>query len=388
MTATEQEVGTTTEFGWTPEHRDLRDAVRRVLATRAPLSRARELAESGTRHDPALWSVLAEQLGLQGLAIPTDLGGSGASRLELAIAMEEMGAVLLGGPFLSTVVLAAEALLASSDEAAQAEHLPRIAAGELTATLAVVEADGRWHEDGIATVATGTGGDVRLTGTKEIVLDGADAELLIVAARGERGVSLYTVDAGAAGLDRERLAVLDLTRPLARITLADTPATLLGTDGAGWAVVEQVRRAATILVAAEQVGASTTVVAMTAEYAKTRRQFGRPIGSFQGVKHRLADMAVRLEMSRSAAYWAAWQTPGSDDEALGAAVAGSYCSDSFLQSAKDMIQLHGGIGFTWEHDSHLFLRRARLDASVVGGSAEHRAALLPLILPESTEASA
>jgi alkylation response protein AidB-like acyl-CoA dehydrogenase len=149
-----------------------------------------------------------------------------------------------------------------------------------------------------------------------------------------------------------------------------------------------VQRTAAVLLAAEQVGAMSTLVEMTAEHARTRRAFGRPIGAFQGVKHRLADMAVRLEMSRSAAYWAAWQPPGSPDAALGAAVAGSYCSESFLQTAKDTIQLHGGTGFTWEHDAHLFLRRARADATLAGSPAEHRAALVPLVLPELAEVPA
>jgi alkylation response protein AidB-like acyl-CoA dehydrogenase len=373
------------EFTWTPEQQDLRASTRRLLQQRAPLAKARELAEAGARHDPELWRAMAQQIGLQGLVLPEEHGGSGGSRVEQAVVLEEMGRVLLGGPFLPTV-LAAEALVASGDEAAQAEHLPAIAEGERTATLAVVEADGRWHAEG--TTARGSGDDVRLTGTKELVLDGADADLVLVAARGERGVSLYAVLPGADGLEAERLDPLDLTRPLARLRLRDTPARLVGADGAAAAVLEQVQRTAAVLLAAEQVGAMSTLVELTAEHARTRRAFGRPIGAFQGVKHRLADMAVRLEMSRSAAYWAAWQPPGSPDAALGAAVAGSYCSESFLQTAKDTIQLHGGTGFTWEHDAHLFLRRARADATLAGSPAEHRAALVPLVLPELAEVPA
>jgi alkylation response protein AidB-like acyl-CoA dehydrogenase len=376
------------EFTWTPEQQDLRASTRRLLAQRAPLARTRELAESGTRTDPALWTAMAQQAGLQGLALPEEHGGSGGSWVELAVVLEEMGRVLLGGPFLSTVVLGAEALLASGDAAAQAEHLPAIAEGERTATLAVVEGDGRWRADSIATRATGSGAEVRLSGTKELVLDGADADLVLVLAQGERGLSLYAVDRGADGFAAERLDPLDLTRPLARLILRDVPARLVGEDGGGAAVLEHVRRAAAVLLAAEQVGAMSTLVDLTAEHARTRRAFGRPIGAFQGVKHRLADMAVRLEMSRSAAYWAAWQPPGSPDAAMGAAVAGSYCSESFLQTAKDTIQLHGGTGFTWEHDAHLFLRRARADATLAGSPAEHRAALVPLVLPELAEVPA
>jgi alkylation response protein AidB-like acyl-CoA dehydrogenase len=375
------------EFTWTAEQQDLRASTRRLLAQRAPRSRTRELAEAGTRTDPALWTALAQQAGLQGLALPEEHGGSGGSWVELAIVLEEMGRVLFGGPFLSTV-LAAEALLASGDAGAQAEHLPAIAEGGRTATLAVVEGDGRWRAESIATRATGSGAEVHLTGVKELVLDGADADLVLVLAQGERGLSLYAVAAGAAGLEAERLDTLDLTRPMARLRLRDVPARLVGEDGGGAAVLEHARRATTVLLAAEQVGAMNTLVDLTAEYARTRRAFGRPIGAFQGVKHRLADMAVRLEMSRSAAYWAAWQPPGSPDAALGAAVAGSYCSVSFLQTAGDTIQLHGGTGFTWEHDAHLFLRRARADATLAGTPAEHRAALVPLVLPELAEVPA
>jgi alkylation response protein AidB-like acyl-CoA dehydrogenase len=373
------------EFTWTPEQQDLRASTRRLLQQRAPLPRARELAEAGSRHDPQLWTALAQQIGLQGLALPEEHGGSGGSLVELAVVFEEMGRVLFGGPFLPTV-LAAEALVASGDAAAQAEHLPAVAEGERTATLAVARAGGRWRADG--TTAQGSGDGVRLTGVKELVLDGADADLLLVLARGERGPSLYAVAAGAEGLEAERLDPLDLTRPLARLHLRDTPARLVGEDGGGAAVLAHVQRTAAVLLAAEQVGAMSTLVEMTAEHARTRRAFGRPIGAFQGVKHRLADMAVRLEMSRSAAYWAAWQPPGSPDAAMGAAVAGSYCSESFLQTAKDTIQLHGGTGFTWEHDAHLFLRRARADATLAGSPAEHRAALVPLVLPELAEVPA
>ena len=375
------------EFTWTPEQQDLRASTRRLLQQRASLSRARELAEAGTRHDSELWRALAQQIGLQGMALPEEHGGSGGTWVELAIVLEEMGRVLLGGPFLSTV-LAAEALVASGDEGLQAEHLPAIAEGERTATLAVVEGSGRWEPSGIATRATGSGDDVRLTGVKELVLDGADAGLLLVAAQGEQGLSLYAVAAGAEGLEAERLDTLDLTRPMARLHLRDTPARLVGEDGGAATVLGHVQRAATLLLAAEQVGGMSTLVDLTAEHARTRRAFGRPIGAFQGVKHRLADMAVRLEMSRSAAYWAAWQPPGSPNAAMGAAVAGSYCSESFLQTAKDAIQLHGGTGFTWAHDAHLFLRRARADATLAGSPAEHRAALVPLVLPELAEVPA
>ncbi|TDC89818.1 acyl-CoA dehydrogenase family protein [Actinomadura sp. 7K507] len=375
------------EFSWTPEHGDLRAAVRGVLTAKAPLSRARELAEAGERHDPEMWETLAAQLGLQGLGLPEEHGGSGGSLVDLAIVMEEMGAVLFGGPFLPTAVLAANVLAALPRDPVAGELLPPLAEGELTATVAVVEADGRWAPESVRSSARrGTGGPV-LDGDKELVLDGADAEVILVLAQSEAGATWYAVEGAAAGLTRVPRQVLDGTRPAARLEMRGTPARRIGERGGGWAVAERMRRTAAILLAAEQAGAAGELVRRTAEYAKTRRQFGRPVGGFQGVKHRLADMAVRHEMARSAAFWAAWQEPGSSGQDFGSLVARSYCGGAFLQTAKDAIQLHGGIGFTWEHDAHLFLRRARLDATLLGGEAEARSALLPHVLTDLTDPS-
>jgi alkylation response protein AidB-like acyl-CoA dehydrogenase len=351
------------EFAWTAEHRQLRETVRAVLSDRAPVPRARELAGSGARHDPELWAALAGDIGLQGLALPEEHGGSGATLVDLAVVADEMGRVLYGGPFLSTVALAAPALLAADDPAAAAEYLPRIAEGTLTATLALG-----------AAVTADAGG--RLTGTADLVLDGADADLLLVPA----GPDLYAVEAGADGLERTNLDTLDGTRRIGRLALRDVAARRIGDPGTGERAVAAARRVATVVVAAEQVGGMDTCVARTAEYARTRRQFGRLIGSFQGVKHRLADMAVRLELGRAAAFWAAWQQPGTPDFELGALVARAHCAPAYLQTAFDTIQLHGGIGFTWEHDAHLFVRRARADLSLLGTPAQVRAELEPAVL--------
>ncbi|WP_345414551.1 acyl-CoA dehydrogenase family protein [Pseudonocardia xishanensis] len=367
------------EFGWTDEHRALRATVRGILAERAPVARARELAEAGERHDPALWSSLARDVGLQGLALPERHGGSGGTLLDLAIAVEEMGRVLYGGPFLSTVGLAAPVLLLGDDERAAATYLPEIADGVLTAALAV----DTWVEDRVAVTADGAGA---LTGTVPVVLDGADADLLVVAACGPDGVAPYLVEPGAAGVERTPLETLDLTRRAARIQLAVTPASPLGAPGRGWEVLAAARAAASVLLAAEQVGGMTAATELTAEYARTRRQFGRSIGSFQGVKHRLADMSVRVELAHSAAYWAAWQPLGSPAQAYGAAIARSYCGDAFLQTGLDTIQLHGGIGFTWEHDAHLYLRRARADRTLLGTPVQARAELVPAATTEGIPA--
>ncbi|MCE3554861.1 acyl-CoA/acyl-ACP dehydrogenase [Pseudonocardia sp. RS11V-5] len=376
------------EFGWTDEHRGLRETVRRVLADRAPVARARELAEAGERHDPALWSELAGQVGLQGLALPERYGGYGGTLLDLAIVVEEMGRVLHGGPFLPTVGLAAPVLLAAEDpgdgnadgNGPATEYLPRIADGSLTAALAV-EA---WDAAGGPVTSTTADASGRLTGTVPVVVDGGDADLLVVAAQGPAGPAPYLVEAGATGLTRTPLETLDLTRRAARITFDGTPARALGDPARGSAVLARARAVSSVLVSAEQVGGMTAATELTAEYARTRRQFGRLIGSFQGVKHRLADMAVRQEMAHSAAYFAAWQEPGTPEFVEAAAIARSYCGDAFLQTGLDAIQLHGGIGFTWEHDAHLYLRRARADRALLGSPQQARAELVPALLSRVT----
>ncbi|WP_137294462.1 acyl-CoA dehydrogenase family protein [Nocardioides dongxiaopingii] len=377
------------EFAWTSEHHDLRVAVRRLMTTRAPVDRARALAADGVRHDAELWATMAEQLGLQALDVPEEHGGVGGSLVDVAVVLEEMGAVLHGGPFLSTAVLAVEVLRELAPVADVAgELLGRIAEGGTTVAVALAE-DGRaWSPDAVRTTATAPAPDgaVRLTGTKQLVLDGADADLLLVLARTGDGARWCLVDGTADGVTRERQDGLDLTRPSATVRLADAPGQVLG-DVDGVEVADRVRTVASVLLAAEQVGAAAEVVRRTAEHATTRRQFGRPVGSFQGVKHRLADMAVRVEMARSAAYWAAFQERGSADLELGALVARSYCSDALLQTAKDCIQLHGGIGFTWEHDAHLFLRRARLDATLLGDTRDARERLLTHAHPDLQGAS-
>ena len=351
------------EFAWTAEHRQLRETVRAVLADRAPVERARELGAAGARHDPELWAALADDIGLQGLTLPEEYGGAGATLVDLAIVADEMGRVLYGGPFLSTVALAAPALLAAADDGVNADYLPRLAEGSLTATLAP-DAD----------VTADAGG--RLTGRADLVPDGADADLLLVPA----GSALYAVEAGADGLQRTNLDTLDTTRRIGRVELSGVAARRVGEPDAGRGAVAQARRVAAVVLAAEQVGGMDACVSTTAEYARTRRQFGRLIGSFQGVKHRLADMAVRLELSRSAAYWAAWQQPGEPDFELGALIARAQCSEAYLRTAFDTIQLHGGIGFTWEHDAHLYVRRARTDLTLLGTPAQARAELEPTVL--------
>ena len=360
-------------FHWTAEHEEFRGVVRKLTETRAPLA----CAPSPSSEDPRereLWRTWTTELGLPGLVIPEEHGGSGFSRLELAIAAEELGRAVAGGPLFASAVLATEALLAAGGEVA-AEVLPGLAAGTTVAALAVTEGTRRWQAEDITTAVSGT---PRLTGTKEAVLSAADATLLVVAAREDAGISLFAAEPGD-GVEITPLEVLDPSRPMARVTLRDAPARRVGEPGQGWAAVERALEAGTIYLAAEQVGGSRALLDAAVEHAKTRVQFGQPIGRFQGVKHRLADMATRTELASAAAAWAAWQPPGSDAATLGAAVAGAYCSDAYLETALDAIQVHGGMAITWEHHAHRYLRRARADAAMLRSPRDHRRALEALI---------
>ncbi len=357
------------------EQEELRQVVRAFLADTSPPSTVRRLMETAEGYDPAVWRQMADQLGLQSLAIPEDYGGLGFGWVELGIVFEEMGRALAGGPFLPTVALAAGALLASGDGQAAADLLPAIASGDCIATLAVVEEGGRWDEAGIALEATGDGaGAWVLTGHKTHVLDGTVAHLVLVAARTGAGVSLFAVDETAPGLTRLPVSTLDLTRNLARLDFAAAPARLIGRDGQGWPAVRAGLTLATVALAAEQVGGADRCLEMAVEYAKQREQFGRPIGSFQAIKHKCADTLVQVEAARSAAAYAAWAAAeGDEDELLLAgSLAKAACSEAYQRAASENIQIHGAIGFTWEHDAHLYFKRAKSSSLLFGDPTYHR----------------
>lgn len=367
------------EFDWTDEQHALRAATRRLLGGAACVAQARAALDAGGWSDGGRWHTLAEQLGAHAIALPEDVGGTGGSLVDLCIVLEEMGRVLYGGPFFATVVLAATAIDCAGDDAARRRYLPQIAAGELRATVAATEPGSRsW----LAAPRTRLTGDdtPTVTGTKTLVLDADAADLLVVSAAEDAGVSLVAVR--GADVAVRRLEVLDGTHSLCEVTLDAAPAARIGAPGAGLPVLERTLQTAAIGMAAEQCGATAALLERTTDYAKSRHQFGRPIGSFQAVKHGLADVLVPLELSRSAAFWAAWQQPGSDEFALGAAVARSQCSETALQAAKDCIVLHGGIGFTWEHDAHLYTRRAQLSYRILDSPAQWRDRLAALVAPE------
>jgi alkylation response protein AidB-like acyl-CoA dehydrogenase len=364
-------------LGVTEEQEELRDSVRRFLTDRAPISRVRELMETADGIDRAVWEQAGAQLGLVGLAIPEEYGGSGFSFAEQAIVLEELGAALYGGPYLASGVLAATALLASQDEAARRDLLPPVASGEVIATVAFTEDDGSWDPAAARLAATKAGDEWRLDGHKSFVLDGGAAGLVLVLAVADDRLSLFAVDAsaagGTAGLTRTTLPTLDQTRKLARLEFGGVPARLIGSPGDGAAVMDRVLNVAAVALAAEQLGGAQRALDLTVEYTKVRHQFGRPIGSFQGLKHRLADLLLEVESLRSAVIYAASAVAEDSAEVpVLASLVKAYASDTYFHVAAETIQMHGGIGFTWEHDAHLYFKRAKSSELFLGDASYHR----------------
>ena len=360
-------------FAFTEEQEELRKTVRAFLESKSSEESVREQMETEAGYDTAVWSQMAEQMGLQGLHIPEQYGGSGFSYVELGVVLEEMGRSLLCAPFFSTVVLAANALIQSGDESAKKEYLPGIASGATIATLALTEPSGKWDEAGITLPAANNGGSWSLTGTKMFVLDGNVASLIIVAARTAKGVSLFAVDGGAAGLTRTNLSTMDQTRKQSKLEFNNTPARLIGSEGEGWKVLSSVLDLAAVGLAAEQVGGAQKVLEMAVEYAKVRVQFGRPIGSFQAIKHKCADMLLEVESAKSAAYYGMWCASEMNEELPSvASLAKAYCSEAYFHATAENIQIHGGIGFTWEHPAHLYFKRAKSSELMFGDPTYHR----------------
>jgi alkylation response protein AidB-like acyl-CoA dehydrogenase len=303
------------------------------------------------------------------------------SYLDLHPLMEEMGRALLCSPFFSTICLGANALLLGGTDAQKERYLPGIAAGAATATLAYTEKHGRMDADGVEATYSRNGSGYVLRGSKSYVLDGHTADLLIIAARsensnGEQGVSLFLVPGDADGVERAWLPTMDQTRRLASVELGDVvvpPDALLGQEGRGWELCERTLDLARIALAAEQVGAAEMCLDLSVEYAKVRKQFGRPIGSFQAIKHMCADMLMMVESARSAAFYAsALAGQGDTDLQEAASSAKAFCSDTFFHCAAESIQIHGGIGFTWEHAAHMYFKRAKSTEALFGDPSFHR----------------
>jgi acyl-CoA dehydrogenase len=367
-------------LAFTQEQIELRRTVRDFLDETSSESEVRRLMETRDGYDADTWKQLAGDLGVAGLAVPAEYGGAGCGFVELGVVLEEAGRSLLCAPLLSTAVLAASTLLALDDEQARADYLPGIAAGTTVATLALTEPAARFDDPaGVQATATRGAGGWRLSGTKAQVLDGHSATLLLVAARTDAGIGVFAVEGDAPGVRRELRATLDQTRRQADLTFTAAPARLLGEDT--WPALARVLDLAAVAAATEQVGGAARVLDMAVGYARTRVQFSRPIGAFQAVKHKLANMHLEVETARSAAYYGLWAAADSlPDLPLAASLAKACCGDAFVSAAAENIQVHGGIGFTWEHPAHLYFKRAHSSRQLFGHAAHHRQRLARLVL--------
>lgn len=366
----------TAKYVESSEITDLRANVREFLAERYGEQRVRQIMDAADVFEPALWAALSGELGLTGILIPERVGGIGCGCQELLAVTVEFGRALTPSPFFSSSVLAASAVLASKDHAAAENYLPAIADGSLIGTIATYEAEGFWNPTRPVTRAQQLSPRSRkhhLTGEKLLVTDGTRADILLVTALAPGGPSMFAVRCGAEGLTTARMEGLDPTRPLARVSFRDTPAELLGNEGAAVDAIAHAHTMGRLALAGEQAGGSRRVLEMAVAYAKTREQFGKPIGSYQAIKHKLADMLVGVECAESAAYEAAWvQDAKSADAALAVDIAKAFCSETYSKCAADNIQIHGGIGFTWEHPAHLYFRKARSTELLLGTARDHR----------------
>jgi alkylation response protein AidB-like acyl-CoA dehydrogenase len=359
--------------------RDLVDATRQFLAARAPLARSRALMTGEPNYDAPVHRQLGAELGLLGLHVPEEHGGAGAGFVEVALAIQETGRVLYPGPYLPTII-ALELLLQAGDAAALARLGPLLAGGEATASVAWAEAPGPARVDQVTVTASHSPGGWVLHGGKRFVINGDTADVLLVSAVTPDGPSLFSVTGQASGLTRVRRPTLDQTRALADVDFAGTPAELIGEPGAAAAPIAAAYDRACAALAAETIGLADTALHVTITYLKERRQFGRAIGSFQALKHRCADLLLALELARCAAEYAARAIDaGYDDVTAAAAIALSEAALAAQRVSGECIQMHGGIGFTWEHDAHLFFKRARANAALLGRVTDHRERLLQSI---------
>ncbi len=375
------------DFGLSEEQEMLRRSARSLLEKECPSTLVRRLMEDRVGYAPELWKTMAD-LGWVGLVIPEAFDGAGLGYVELAVVLEEMGRVLLPAPFIPTVLFA-EAIKRAGNEHQKNNLLPRIAAGELIATLAHMEPSGAWDADGIAMVAHPSAGRFVLDGTKLFVSDAHVADYLLVAARtdaqssGEAGITLFALERTRPGIAVSVLDTFDQTRKVAEVTFREVEANqadVVGEIGQGWKTLAQVIDRGKVAMAAEMVGGASKVLDMAVAYAHVREQFGRPIGSFQAIQHKCANILVDIEAARSAVYYAAWAVSQEIAEApLAAAAAKAAASETYRRATAEGIQIHGGIGFTWEHDVHLYFKRAKSSEFTFGDASYNREIVAQLI---------
>ncbi|HTB47635.1 MAG TPA: acyl-CoA dehydrogenase family protein [Acetobacteraceae bacterium] len=366
------------QFSFTAEQEEFRSVLRRFLEDKSPPTVVRRLMETEAGWDRASWRDLNQQLGLSAVHIPEAYGGQGFGFVELGIVLEEMGRALLCAPFFASTVLAATAIMNAGTEAQKRALLPPIADADCIATLAFTEPNGRWDTSGVETTATPDGGKFLLDGVKSFVLDGHTADLIVVLARrpgsnGDDGLSFFTVRGDAPGLTRRALKVVDPTRKQARLDFASVEAELLGEEGGGAGPFARTMTQAAVCLANEMVGGAERLRQSALDYANLRVQFGRSIASFQSMKHKQADMLVDVELAKSAAYYAAAAAADDDPELPAVASLAKACAaDAYMQTAIHTIQIHGGIGFTWDNDTHLWFKRAKSSEVFLGDPTWHR----------------
>ncbi|QLL08938.1 acyl-CoA dehydrogenase family protein [Mycobacterium vicinigordonae] len=371
--------GNAISFALNDEQNELRRTVRSFLENKADDAAIRGQLDTPVGYDTALWHQMSHQLGLTGLAIPEEFGGQGFTFVELGIVAEELGRCLLPAPYFASVVLAANLIMHSGDDAAKGRYLPGIAAGSTAATVAITEESGRWQPHAIRTRARSSGTGWALEGTKSYVLDGCNADVVFVAARTDTGISLFAVDEFQT-VARRPLSTLDPTRRQARMKFDATPAALIGDEGQGWPVLAQTLSLGASALAAEQVGGAQRCLEMAVDYAKVRKQFGKPIGSFQAIRHKCADIFLEVECARGAAYYAVQAAAELSGELAAAASLAKACSsEAYAHAAAANIQIHGGVGFTWEHPAHLFFKRAKSSGHLLGDATFHRGLLADLV---------
>ena len=370
------------QFAFTDEQEQFRSVVRRFLGAKSPTTEVRRLMATTTGFDADVWRQLSDDLALPGLHIPEAFGGSGFGPVELGIALEEQGRALFCAPFFSSCVLAAEAIMQAAGEEQKTRLLPAIASGQTRATLAVTEPNGRWDADGVQAIASRNGSGWVIDGVKRFVIDGCTADILIVVARAAgssngSGLSFFVVQADDPGVTRSALATMDATRKQANIVFTRATAELLGEAGSGAPALARTFDHGAIALANEMVGGAQALLESAVAYANMRVQFGRAIGSFQAIKHKCADMLLDVELAKSAAYYAAHAEADGDAQTPSlASLAKAAAADAYMRAATQTIQIHGGIGFTWDNDTHLWFKRAKSSEVLLGDPNYHRELML------------
>jgi len=374
------------QFGLTETQQTLKNTVRKFLAAECPISEVRKLMETDTAFDPGLWTKIVEQ-GWTGMILPEEHSGFGMGMVEMAAALEEMGRALLPGPFFSTVLMAGPLLQRAANGGDNQKYLSSISTGEAKAAVALLEDSASWASDSMRMEANSSAGSYTLDGRKLFVWDAAVADFLICVARLNGELALFLIPAKTRGLRITDLPAMDFTRKLYEVAFDKVSVpreNLLAEGKPARAALDHMLNVATVGLVAEMTGGMQRLLEMTVEYAKTRKQFGRPIGQFQAVQHLCADMLVYTESSRSAAYYAAWAIQEGVPEApLAVSVAKAYASDAYREVGNRAIQVHGGMGFTWENDAHLYYRRAKASELAFGDATYHRERIAGFVVDSS-----